>query len=168
MKNISRIFAKYLYTLCIMLFTFSVSAGQPVNVNYVHLLIDHVHGIQVPINASNIYQAVNVKYVLCAVDKANEILNGAPPTTTYCDHPLATTQIIDDVATIDAVTRLIELDLYPGTGGVGEPFKVTLTGMNANNQFSFQISAMGNFTIDWGDGSAIETITKTNAVLTTY
>ena len=157
--------ALIVFTFCLL--PFACFAGQPVNVNYVHLLIDHVHGIQVPIKASNIYQAVNVKYVLCAVDRANEILNGAP-TTDYCNHELAVLQIIDDIATIDAVTRLIKINLWPGTGGEGEAFKVHLTGMTAGDLFDFQISAQGNFTINWGDGSATQSIPKGNTMNTTF
>ena len=157
-----------LFAICSLLFISATCiAGTAVNVEYVHLLIDHVHGIQVPINAPDIKQAVNVKYVLCAVDRANEILNG-DPTTDYCNHPLAVQQIIDEIATIDAVTRLVKLDMYPGTGGVGEPFKVHLTGMNASDQFNFYIIAQGNFTVDWGDGTALETITKPNTGSTAY
>ena len=144
-----------------MLWTASLThAGQIANVDFVHRYITQKWGITVPIKHGNIYQAVNVKYTLCAVDKANEILNGTPPTTTYCNHPLATLQAIDTTKVIDAVDRLIKLDLYPGTGGEGEPFKVYLTGMGAGQQFSFVIGASGNFTVDWGDGSAVQNISK--------
>ena len=47
-------------------------------------------------------------------------------------------------------------------------FKMTLNGMTANSSFSFQISAQGNFKIDWGDDSTIQNINKTNTTLTTY
>jgi len=49
----------------------------------------------------------------------------------------------------------------------GEPFRIHLTNMPANSQFSFQISARGNFTVDWGDGH-VQTINRTNTILTTY
>jgi len=137
-------------------------------VDFVHQYITKKWGITVPIKTSNIYQAVNVKYTLCAVDRANEILNGAPSATTYCNHQLATDQIIDTIKVIDAVDRLVKKDLYPGTGGDGEPFKVYLTGMTAGAQFNFAISASGNFTIDWGDGTAVQNITKTDVTFTAY
>jgi len=56
----------------------------------------------------------------------------------------------------------------PGPGEEGEPFKVTLTGMTASSQFSFRISASGNFAIDWGDGGAVQVVTKTDTAATNY
>ncbi|MCL2758334.1 MAG: hypothetical protein FWE64_03375, partial [Alphaproteobacteria bacterium] len=47
-------------------------------------------------------------------------------------------------------------------------FQVTLNNMPANSQFSLQISAAGNFEIDWGLGTAPQVINKTNTTLTTY
>jgi len=47
-------------------------------------------------------------------------------------------------------------------------FQVTLNNMPVNSQFSFQISAAGNFEIDWGLGTAPQIINKTNTTLTTY
>ncbi|MCL2331024.1 MAG: hypothetical protein FWC61_00575, partial [Proteobacteria bacterium] len=138
-------------------------AGPAANVDFVHRYITQKWGITVPIKTSNIYQAVNVKYTLCAVDRANEILNGAPSATTYCNHQLATNQIIDTLAVIDAVDRLVVRDLYPGTGGEGEPFKVTVNASGASATFGFELYAQGNFTIDWGDGTAVQ-----NIVITTY
>ncbi|MCL1902611.1 MAG: hypothetical protein FWG18_03225 [Alphaproteobacteria bacterium] len=94
----------FLGILC--LFTaHAAHAAQVVNVDYVHRLIKQVHGIDVPTPATNIYQAVNVKYVLCAVDAANGILNGMR--TSYCNHTLATTRVMDTTATIEAVNNLI-------------------------------------------------------------
>ena len=141
-------------------------AGQAANVDFVHRYITKKWGITVPIKTSNIYQVVNIKYTLCAVDRANEILNGTPPATTYCNHPLATNQIIDTIKVVDAVDRLVKLNV-PGPGEEGEPFKLTLTGIAANDQFSFWILASGNFTVDWGDGTAIQTITRTDATIST-
>jgi len=46
------------------------------------------------------------------------------------------------------------------TGLEGEPFKVTLTGITAGSAFSFQIGASGNFTIDWGDNTAVQSISN--------
>ncbi|MCL2737481.1 MAG: hypothetical protein FWE17_01290 [Alphaproteobacteria bacterium] len=47
-------------------------------------------------------------------------------------------------------------------------FRVTLNNMPANSQFSLQISAAGNFTIDWGNGAPETNINKTNTTVTTY
>ena len=97
----------------------SAYAGPAANVDFVHRYITKKWGITVPIKTSNIYQAVNVKYTLCAVDRANEILNGAPSATTYCNHQLATNQIIDDLMVRDAVNRLVKLVCPAGTYNAG-------------------------------------------------
>jgi len=47
-------------------------------------------------------------------------------------------------------------------------FQVTLNNMPANSQFSFELSAMGDFEIDWGLGTVPQVINKTNTTLTTY
>ena len=47
-------------------------------------------------------------------------------------------------------------------------FQVTLNNMPTNSQFSLQISAAGNFEIDWGLGTTPQVINKTNTTLTTY
>jgi len=41
-------------------------------------------------------------------------------------------------------------------------FKITLTPMPANSAFLFAMSASGNFTVDWGDGTAVQSIVRTN------
>jgi hypothetical protein len=128
-------------------------AAQAVNVQYIHDYIQQKHGVTVPIKASNPLQIANVKYLLCAVDRGNEIMNGVA--TNYCNHALATQQVVDTVATIDAVNRLMKRAV----------FSVTLTGTDA---FSFQISASGTFSVDWGDGTTVETITKSDTTDTLY
>ena len=55
-------------------------------------------------------------------------------------------------------------------GGLGQEkpeSKFFITTTSSTSSFSFQISAAGDFTIDWGDGD-VETINKTNTTNTTY
>ena len=66
-------------------------AAQIVNVDYVHKLIAQKWDISVPIKTNNIMAAVNMKYLLTAVDVANEILNGEK-TTDYGNGEFATLQ----------------------------------------------------------------------------
>lgn len=47
-------------------------------------------------------------------------------------------------------------------------FSVTLVNISATTTFSFSISATGTFYINWGDGSATETISRSNTTATTY
>ena len=42
------------------------------------------------------------------------------------------------------------------------PFTVTTTALSANTAFTFTISARGTFYVDWGDGSAEQTISHSN------
>ena len=46
--------------------------------------------------------------------------------------------------------------------------EVELRKVTAGATFSFDLSAIGTFTINWGDGSTLETITRTNTTPTTY
>jgi hypothetical protein len=128
-------------------------AAQAVNVQYIHDYIQQKHGITVPIKASNPLQIANVKYLLCAVDRGNEIMNGVA--TNYCNHALATQQVVDTVATIDAVNRLMKRTT----------FSVTLSGVSS---YTFQLASSGTFTVDWGDGTSPQTITRSNTTETSY
>lgn len=83
-----------------------VRAAQVANIQYIHNYITKKHGITVPIKSSIPTQIANVKYLLCAVDAANLALNGSA-TTSYCTHALATQQVVDTSAVIDAVDRLV-------------------------------------------------------------
>ena len=144
---------KRIFLAILLLFTSYVPAhsAEIVNVEYVHSLIKKVWNIDVPYYEDSLKYAANMEYLLKAVDKANEILNGTP-TTDYGSSEYATLYAADTVATIDAVNRLIEKQNKSS-------FYITTT--PTTSSFSFIISAVGEYAIDWGDGE-IETITKTN------
>jgi hypothetical protein len=74
---------------------------------------------------------------------------------------LATQQVVDTVATIDAVNRLMKRT-------TSSSFSVTLTEISAGTSFLVKISASGTFTVDWGDGTTVETITKSDTTNTSY
>ena len=132
-------------------------AAQIVNVDYVHKLIAQKWDISVPIKADNPMQVANMKYLLTAIDVANEILNGEP-TTDYGNGEFATLQVADTVATNTAVETLVKKE---------EKHEFTLTTTPNTSSFSFKISAAGEFVVDWGDGT-VETITKPDTTNTTY
>lgn len=92
------------------LVTICAHAGQTVNVDYIHQLISQEWGIRIPIKADNPMQIANMKYLLTAVDVANEILNGKK-TTDYGNGEYATGQAADTIATIQAVETLIKKKL---------------------------------------------------------
>ena len=139
-------------------------AAQIVNVDYVHKLIAQKWDISVPIKADNPMQVANMKYLLTAIDVANEILNGEP-TTNYGNGEFATLQVADTTATNQAVDTLIEKE---------EKYKFSLTinqthyqSVKKTTDFKFSIGAAGTFYVDWGDGTE-ETIVKNNTNLVTY
>ena len=150
---------KRIFLAILLLFTSYVPAhsAEIVNVEYVHSLIKKVWNIDVPYYEDSLKYAANMEYVLKAVDKANEILNGTP-TTDYGNSEYATLYAADTVATIDAVNRLIEKQNKSS-------FFITTT--PTTSSFDIMISAAGEYTIDWGDGE-IETITKTDTTMTPY
>ena len=155
---------KILFALIGCFVAICAHAAQVVNVDYVHKLIAQKWDISVPIKTNNIMAAVNMKYLLTAVDVANEILNGEK-TTDYGNTEFATLQAADTVATIQAVDTLIEKE---------EKYKFSLTinqtyyqSVKKTTDFKFSISAAGTFYVDWGDGTE-ETIVKNNTNLVTY
>ncbi|MBP5364133.1 MAG: leucine-rich repeat protein [Alphaproteobacteria bacterium] len=47
-------------------------------------------------------------------------------------------------------------------------FEVTTTELDAGTTFTFTLSAQGTFYVDWGDGSAVQTITRSDTTATDY
>ena len=135
-------------------------AAQIANIEYVHKMIEHKWDITVPYNPtlSNVKSMANMKYLLTAIDVANEILNGEK-TTDYGNGEFATLHAADTTATNQAVETLIKKETE---------YKFYLTFNRViSPQYGINISAAGEFVIDWGDGT-IETINKTNTTNTTY
>ena len=131
-------------------------AAQIVNVDYIHKIIQQEWDVTVPIRTNNIMAAANMKYLLTAIDVANEILNGEK-TTDYGNGEFATLQAADTIATNQAVETLVRKEIE---------YKFFLT-TTSTNSFSFKISAAGEFVVDWGDGT-VETITKPDTTTTRH
>ena len=133
-------------------------SASVVNVEYVHNLIKNVWDIDVPYNESSLKYVANMEYLLKAVDKANEILNGVQISNFGEDVKYATKYAADTVVTKEAVDTLItKMEM---------PFTITTT--SDTSSFSFSIAAEGTFYVDWGDGSGIKKIEKTNTSYNTY
>ncbi|MBR3782172.1 MAG: hypothetical protein IKL14_02170, partial [Alphaproteobacteria bacterium] len=147
---------KILFSVLGCLVAVRAHAAQIVNVDYVHKLIAQKWDVSVPIKADSPMQVANMKYLLTAVDVANEILNGEK-TTDYGNGEFATLQVADTIATIQAVDTLIQEPIE---------YKFFLT-TTSTNSFSFSINAAGKFYVDWGDGKR-QTITKPDTTNTTY
>lgn len=156
---------RFLISFLILFGAISAHAGELINVQYLHNLISREHQVDVKYNTSldSPSVAVNMKYLLMAVDIANKKLNGVA-TTDYANGEFATLDAVDTVAAINAVNNLIKKVVEDEEQG-GE-FWITPAG--TSKSFSFTISAAGNFVIDWGDGSTAEVINKTNTTNTTY
>ncbi len=163
---------KILFSVLGCLVAVCAHAAQIVNVDYVHKLIAQKWDVSVPIKANSPMQAVNMKYLLTAIDVANEILNGEK-TTDYGNGEFATLQVADTVATIQAVDTLIQKtieykffmdidmdEVNYGCLDLGSPEdSVSVIGLD--------FSAAGTFYIDWGDGTT-ETIKKTDTENISY
>ena len=157
MKILKRIFF-IVYLLFVGMNVSTVNAAQVVNVEYIHKLITQTWQIDVPYFLENAKMVANMEYLLKVVDRANEILNGRETSSYGTDAQYATKQVVDTVATIDAVNNLIVKQL-------NSVFFITTT--SSTSSFSFKISAAGEYTIDWGDGN-IDEITKTDTTTKTY
>jgi len=114
--------------LCATVFvvgTDALHASSPVaNVRFVHDYINRVHNINVPINASANQNAIaNRRYLLCTIDRANQIRGGQ--TTNFCAHALAANTAgagmvaMNTIDVRNAISSLIQsinqLFVVPGT-----------------------------------------------------
>lgn len=150
---------KYFKTILCMvgvLFTGVVFADIS-SVAFVHSTILDVKGIDLSIGAGIDTSAPNsVRYLMRAIDAANAV-NGT--VTNYATSASAVSNVTTSARVIADVTELIV-----------EPagFRFALTGVAAKGKASFSMSAAGTFTVNWGDGSATETIVRTDTTGTTY
>jgi len=148
------------------LFGFSTPGIAAVaSVDYVHATILELKDVtvtpQIAGGGTNYTIPVSLKYFMRQIDKANELLNGTA-TTDYAG-ALTTAQ----------ETNLVEVnraraDIEALIEGPSAPDGFIVHLSNISGLYSFMMSASGNFTVDWGDGSPIQTITKTNTTETTY
>ena len=147
---------KILFAFFGILLSFCANGAQIANVEYVHLMLKQHYGIEVPYNPAlkDVHAAANMKYLLTAVDIANQMLNGQK-ITDYGNSEYATTRAADTVA-VDTMVRDYVRD-----------YKFFATTTPDTESFSFSISASGVFFIDWGDGKR-ESFNKTNTNATTY
>ena len=130
-------------------------SAQIVNVEYIHNAIAQKWDITIPYNPAlaNPRVAANMKYLLTAIDVANEKLNGGK-TTDYGNGEYATMAAVDTIATDTAVDTLVAVHRdYKFIATVDVPI--------ADYQLYFNINATGDFFIDWGDGSSIDSVTNT-------
>ena len=127
------------------------------SVNYLHDTILELKNVTVPQEPLVNGTMVSMKYFMRQIDKANQILNGTA--TTNYENELTSANERNLVEVNRVRMDVEELIQAPS-------FTVKLG--NHSGMFDFQISAAGYFKIDWGDGTAVETINKTNTTNTTY
>jgi len=131
---------------------FSGPAGADISsVKYVHDTILASKGIDVAIPTGiNPQEVNNLRYLMAQIDTANATL-GNP--TNYAAG--ATNNVVAAQRVQSDIQNLI---VYP---------QATITVLNGTS-FSFIISAAGTFSIDWGDGTPVQDITKAVDGGTTY
>lgn len=147
---------KRLLILFCILFAPAARSAEMVSVEYIHNAIEQRCGIVVPYNSAlgNKKVAANMKYLLTAIDRANEIQNNRTVSHYGDNSTFATMAAADTVATNDAIDRLIKM-----------PFTITTT--PDTTVFNFDLSARGTFAVNWGDGT-IQTIRRDDTELQTY
>lgn len=126
--------------------------GSPVvNVKYIHDAILAKWNVSVGYNSAltNKSVAANMKYLLAAIDVANKKIGGS--SKVYSGTSYATSYAVNKQTADDAIKNLIK---KPRT------FPFTATTSSDTSSFSFNISAAGEFWVDWGDGSDVQVITK--------
>ncbi|MBR3782815.1 MAG: hypothetical protein IKL14_05550, partial [Alphaproteobacteria bacterium] len=140
-----------------LLFVSGAYSAQIANVEYVHKMIEQTWDITVPYNSAlnSVKQIANMKYLLSAIDVANHMLNGSA-TTDYGNGEFATLQATDT----DTVNTAVET-LIVGDGTTERNYKFFITTTSNTTSFTFSISAVGEFYVDWGDGTRNK-ITRTN------
>ena len=69
---------KILFALFGVFLSVCANGAQIANVEYVHLMLKQHYGIEVPYNPTlkDVHAAANMKYLLTAVDIANQMLTG--------------------------------------------------------------------------------------------
>lgn len=158
-------FRRFMSIFSILFCTTYANAGQIANVEYVHRTILHRWGVDIAYNEklNSTNQVANMKYLMTAIDIANRILNG-DDTTNYADGDFATQRAVDSVAVDTAIDTLIDIQ---------QPFEITVAKTSCwqtSQPISYRpeykiplpfevkiiISAEGNFTIHWGDGTIEE------------
>ena len=145
---------------------FMSSANAAVaSVDYVHATILELKDVTVPVQmlggGTNYTIPVSLKYFMKQIDKANEALNGTA-TTDYAG-ALSSTESTNLVEVGRARADIENLIEY-----LGPPPSFSIRLSSTSGNVSFSITAMGKFTVDWGDGSAIQTINKTNTTSVSY
>lgn len=147
---------KILFALFGVFLSVCANGAQIANVEYVHLMLKQHYGIEVPYNPvlKDVHAAANMKYLLTAVDIANQMLNGQK-ITDYGNSEYATTRAADTIV-VDTMVRDYVRD-----------YKFFATTTPDTESFEFSISASGVFFIDWGDGNT-EVLKRTNTTATTY
>lgn len=127
------------------------------SVGFVHATILDVKGINLPIAADVDVRSPNsVRYLMSQIDAANAV-NGN--TTNYADGADAVPNVMATTRVVADVTELI----------IDAPGEFTISpDMHTGEDFTIYISAKGEFSIDWGDGSPVEYITRTNTNLNSY
>lgn len=149
---------KKLILFLFMLIIMPVQSAQIANIDYIHTAIADKWNITIPYNReiTNVGVAANMKYLLTAIDVANEILN-REKTTDYGNGEFATMVAADTVATDTAVETLVRKN---------EKYVFEFDSRYADSSTVLRIGAAGTFYVDWGGIEQV--IEKKDTAYTTY
>lgn len=148
---------RFLIALCIVFGFTAAYAGPVANIEWVHGAINNIWGVEIPYHKDlkNSRYASNMEYLLNAVDRVNYVINGFESSQYRKDSRYATKYVANVETAEEAINELIQ------------PKGLIFRTLRTTTSFSILLSAQGNFTIDWGDGT-VDEISRTNTTQTTY
>ena len=151
-------FAACIICTCVMVLAAPAPAPAKIaTVAAVHHYVKTVWDIEIPYNPTHATNIPNMKYLMQVVDAANKKLNGFILSDYANDNKYASSKIAGATAVKQAVDTLIQ-KIDP---------RFFFTPATTSQSYGFKISAAGNYTIDWGDGTT-DTIEKTDTTAKVY
>ncbi|MCL2331211.1 MAG: hypothetical protein FWC61_01565 [Proteobacteria bacterium] len=149
-------YIKFIFAILITILSCASARADISSAQYIHDMILAMKGVNVPIPptvGTNNINANTLGYLMQQIDAANAQIG------TFSNYAVTVTTLSDNVVSVQRVLNDIQdLIVYP---------TATVT-VVSGNAFSFKISATGNFTIDWGDGTVPQDIVRTNTTATVY
>ena len=135
-----------------MLLSPFIAGAEPIaSVGYIHSEIFIQKNVSLSIDSSLSETNISsVKYLMQQIDNANQTLNGYSTTdyaSTASEAPVISAKVVNDINNL-----IVQLPY----------FEVTVQNVSS---FDFAINSAGSYGINWGDGSPVETLEKTDTSL---
>ncbi len=102
-------------------------------------------------------------------DGYDTVIDGIPTKTNYRFVAWCTDSALTNCAYTQSIpdTDTTDKTFYAKWESFETKFSITTKNLSANTTFKFNLSAIGTFNVDWGDGT-MDTINRTNTTSTTY